>query len=256
MNIKEVEKQLSVSRSIIRFYEKEGLLKPERKENNYRDYSEQDIAALKKILVLRKLGFTVEEISSMQKGELSLSDAAYENISRLEKEIDNLKGALELTKTLSTETTSFETMDQDRLWDDITQSEQNGQEFADIFKDYLSFEMMILDNMWKYVFFHNFKKSRKKYGVPFACGTILLICVLRGLSNVFFRNESFWDGFLYPIILFAAASIILLPIFVLAKKAPKAASVVSTILLILDFSFLAFVAFLLIYGLIRSVFCG
>lgn len=67
MNIKEVEKQLSVSRSIIRFYEKEGLLKPERKENNYRDYSEQDIAALKKILVLRKLGLPLKKFHQCKK---------------------------------------------------------------------------------------------------------------------------------------------------------------------------------------------
>ena len=68
MEIKEVEKLLSVSRSNIRFYEKVGLLNPARKENNYRNYNEEDIDALKKILVLRKLGFSVEEISEMQKG--------------------------------------------------------------------------------------------------------------------------------------------------------------------------------------------
>lgn len=103
MKIKEVENLLSVSRSNIRFYEKEGLLSPEREKNNYRDYSEQDVITLKKILALRKLGFTVEEISSMQKGELSLTDAIYENISRLEKEITSLQGALEITKALSAE---------------------------------------------------------------------------------------------------------------------------------------------------------
>ena len=48
MDIKEVEKRLSVSRANIRFYEKEGLISPQRKENNYRNYSEEDIAKLKK----------------------------------------------------------------------------------------------------------------------------------------------------------------------------------------------------------------
>jgi len=89
MKIKELEEMLSVSRSNIRFYEKEGLLNPIRKENNYRNYSEQDITELKKILILRKLGFSVEEISAMQKGELSLPDAASQNIDRLEMEITN-----------------------------------------------------------------------------------------------------------------------------------------------------------------------
>lgn len=153
MKIKEVENLLSVSRSNIRFYEKEGLLNPERKANNYREYSEEDIAVLKKILVLRKLGFSVEEISLMQKGELSLAEASYENISRLEKEIASLEGALKITKSLSTENTSFETLDQERLWNDIVQSENNGQRFVDICKDYLflnSICLIICGNMYSF----------------------------------------------------------------------------------------------------------
>lgn len=253
MKIKEVENLLSVSRSNIRFYEKEGLLSPERKENNYRDYSEQDVAALKKILVLRKLGFTVEEISLMQKGELSLTDVTYDNISRLEKEITSLKGALEITKSLSKEKVSFETLNQEHLWNKITQSEHNGQEFVDICKDYLTFELNMFDNMWKNVFFHDFKKSRKKYGVPIACGILLLSCVVRGISKVVIWHESFWEGFLYPITIFAIGSIIILPIYILSKKAPRVAYVVSTILLILGISFLVLCVLLILYGIIGLI---
>lgn len=254
MKIKEVENLLSVTRSNIRFYEKEGLLSPERKENNYRNYSEQDVAALKKILVLRKLGFTVEEISSMQKGELSLTDAIYENIGRLEKEITSLQGALEITESLSAEKCTFETLDQERLWNEITRSEHNGQEFVDICKDYLMFELNIFDNMWRYVFFHDFKESRKKHGIPIACGIVLLICVVRGISRAVIWHESFWDGFLYPIILFAVGSIILLPIFILRKKAPTIASAVCTVLLTLLILFLAFCVLVALYGIIKSIF--
>lgn len=132
MEIKEVERLLSVSRSNIRFYEKAGLISPVRRENNYRDYSEQDVASLKKILVLRKLGFSVEEIAAMQKGEITLSDAARENIARLEKEIDKRKAALEMTRGISREDLSFDTIDQERLWNEITQAENKGEKFADI----------------------------------------------------------------------------------------------------------------------------
>ena len=152
MEIKEVEKLLSVSRSNIRYYKKEGLINPERKENNYRDYSESDVATLKKILILRKLGFTVDEISSMQKGEISLSQVAIENILRLEKEINDLKGALTMTKNLSNENPTFETLDQERLWNDISTAEEKGQKFADICKDCLEYEGEIFDNVWKNVF--------------------------------------------------------------------------------------------------------
>lgn len=49
MKIKEVEKQVGLAKENIRYYEKEGLIKPERTANNYREYSEQDVAQLKKI---------------------------------------------------------------------------------------------------------------------------------------------------------------------------------------------------------------
>ena len=51
MKIHELENELNISRANIRFYEKEGLLTPARKENGYRDYSDDDIAVLKKIIV-------------------------------------------------------------------------------------------------------------------------------------------------------------------------------------------------------------
>lgn len=254
MEIKEVEKMLSVSRSNIRFYEKEGLLSPERKENNYRNYSKQDVAMLKKILVLRKLGFSVEEISSMKNGEISLSEATSQNISRLEKEIEDLKGALEVTKELSLAKSSFETMDQERLWCEISKAESDGKKFADVCKDYLMFELDMFDSMWKYVFFHNFKKSRKRYGVLISCGILLLICVIRGASKLFIWHESFWSGFLYPIEIFAVGTIIILPIYILSKKAPRPASIICNILLILGIGILVLCILIILYGVIREIF--
>lgn len=48
MKIKELEELLGIPRATIRFYEKQGLIKPVRiRENEYRDYSDEDIAKLK-----------------------------------------------------------------------------------------------------------------------------------------------------------------------------------------------------------------
>ena len=49
MTVKELEARLGISRANIRFYEKEWLLRPTRRANGYRDYSEEDAAALEKI---------------------------------------------------------------------------------------------------------------------------------------------------------------------------------------------------------------
>lgn len=253
MEIKELENLLSISRFNIRFYEKQGLLTPKRSENNYRSYSEQDVAMLKKIIVLRKMGFTVEEISAMQKGDLLLTDVIDDNIARLESEIKKLKGSLETAKELSRENTTFEDLDQERYWDTINESEKSGKEFIDICKDYLAFELANFDRMWKYVFFFDFKKARKKHGALIACGIILLICLLRGVRSVI-KGESFWYSFSYPFIVFAGVSLLLLPIYILDKKAPKVAAVISTVALILIVLFLAFLILLILYAAIDSIF--
>jgi len=58
MKIKEVENQVGMTRANIRYYEQEGLLNPtSRNENNYREYSEEDVKQLQRIKILRLLGF-------------------------------------------------------------------------------------------------------------------------------------------------------------------------------------------------------
>ena len=51
MTIKEVETLLEIPRASVRFYEKEGLILPTRSSNSYRDYSEEDVANLMKIII-------------------------------------------------------------------------------------------------------------------------------------------------------------------------------------------------------------
>ena len=46
MTIKELEALTGLSRANIRFYEKEGLLSPLRRENGYREYTEEDVQTL------------------------------------------------------------------------------------------------------------------------------------------------------------------------------------------------------------------
>ncbi|MBQ4602398.1 MAG: MerR family transcriptional regulator, partial [Clostridia bacterium] len=94
MNIKEIEEILGITRANIRYYEKEGLLSVERKENKYRDYRQEDIAVLKKIIVLRKIGVTVEEIKALFEGRAELSTIIENAASRLGEDIKELKGAL------------------------------------------------------------------------------------------------------------------------------------------------------------------
>ena len=58
LNIKEVEKLTNITKQNIRYYERQGLIFPKRNpENDYREYSEQDIRQLKIIKNSTEIGY-------------------------------------------------------------------------------------------------------------------------------------------------------------------------------------------------------
>ena len=84
MTIAEVEERTGLARSNIRFYEKEGLLKPsQEKSSGYRNYSEEDVDCIQKIAFLRTLGISVEDIGKIISGKLSL----YQTVERQSKKL-------------------------------------------------------------------------------------------------------------------------------------------------------------------------
>ncbi len=75
MRIKEVEERTGLTAKAIRLYESKGLLKPAReRENDYRDYTEEDVARLKTIAILRKLDVSIAEIKEWTEGTVSEAD--------------------------------------------------------------------------------------------------------------------------------------------------------------------------------------
>lgn len=91
MKIKEVENLTGITKANIRYYEKEGLLEPERNlENNYREYSEEDIECLERIKVLRLLGVTIAEIKQLNSGKLLLENVIENRLAQIHEEEKNL----------------------------------------------------------------------------------------------------------------------------------------------------------------------
>ena len=144
MKIKELENLLSISRSNIRFYEKQGLFCPERKDNNYREYTNQDIEVLKKIIIFRKMGFTVEEIKLIQNNDLPFAEAIANAQRRIEDEIEQLNGSLKLIKQVAQENLSFDEIDIDEHLNTISESEKSGEKFVDICKDFLDLFQLVI----------------------------------------------------------------------------------------------------------------
>ena len=104
MKIGEVSETLGISVSNIRFYEKKGLIGPDRdKESKYRNYSEEDISELKQIIVLRKMGVTIEAITEILKSNVNLSDAINIQLEALNEEEKRIKASKDLCKKAMSE---------------------------------------------------------------------------------------------------------------------------------------------------------
>lgn len=67
MNIKEASDKTGISKDMIRFYEKKGLISPDRYSNDYRNYSDRDIFQLVTIKLYSELGISLDQICELMK---------------------------------------------------------------------------------------------------------------------------------------------------------------------------------------------
>ena len=134
MKIKQVEELVGITSKNIRFYENQGLLTPERAENGYREYHEQNIDALKKIKLLRKLGVSVEEIRAMLNKNISLEECLEHQIDHLEKECENLNNMQKLSHAILQKNDTIDTLKTDEWLDEMEKMEKEGVDFVDVSK--------------------------------------------------------------------------------------------------------------------------
>ena len=114
MKIKEIELRSGMDRANIRYYEKEGLLQPERTENGYREYSEKDLQQLLKVRLLRSLHFSLEDIKSLIQKKTTLSFLLKNQIRYLESETEDVLYAKSLCESIVSEGATFETLDAEK----------------------------------------------------------------------------------------------------------------------------------------------
>lgn len=121
MTIKEMEEHTGLSRSHIRFYEKEGLLSPRRNETNgYREYSEEDVKNIQKIACLRTLGISVEEIRQLADGKANLRESLRRQEDRLTKQLSEISQARMLCREILSEPQAdYENLDVERYVADL-----------------------------------------------------------------------------------------------------------------------------------------
>ena len=123
---------MGVTKKNIRFYETEGLLTPRRNsENGYRDYQDEDVAALRRIKLLRKLGVSLEEIRQMQSGAHTLGDGMRRHLITLERETKNLRQAMEVCASLQGREEPLSALDAEAVLRRLSELEQEGTTFMD-----------------------------------------------------------------------------------------------------------------------------
>lgn len=112
----EIASKAGVSQKALRLYDEKGLLKPVGfSEGNYRLYDEESLAILEKIIVLKHVGFSLEEIkdSLEKKDNESIVISLQNQVALMESKIDELSKAVKCMKSVLART------DGNPDWDDV-----------------------------------------------------------------------------------------------------------------------------------------
>ncbi|MFF3665579.1 MerR family transcriptional regulator [Microtetraspora malaysiensis] len=93
MRIGELARRTGVDEQLLRYYEKQGLLVPERSTNGYREYDEADVGAVQKIRGLLAAGLstaTIAEVSSCLRDDSLPTPACAGVVERLRGERERI----------------------------------------------------------------------------------------------------------------------------------------------------------------------
>ena len=133
MRINKVEELVGITKKNIRFYEEKGLLNPVRNaENGYREYSDEDVIALQKIKLLRKLSVPIEEILKLQQGYLTLEDCMRRHMIVLDREEENVKQKKSICKQLESSGEHLVNMDTQKYLLLMKEMEKEGVRFMNV----------------------------------------------------------------------------------------------------------------------------
>lgn len=233
MTIKEVEELLGLSRATIRFYEKENLLAPQRGGNTYREYSQDDIAVLKKIIIFRKLGFSVSEIRDFLEENVPLQELLEKNIQELQEKMNELNGAIKICKKMQGRQEDFDSFNENFYWEEIKEQEQAGNKFLEIVNDTIKVEKNIVLKFFNIIDDKgNLIKNTPEILFNIVSAFLVYAIVwyiFQGVVREEWNIKYFYRGLVQPLIMIVVYSIWEVPLFFIAKKSQKAAKIIRKI---------------------------
>lgn len=175
MRISEVAEKTGLSISNIRFYEKKGLIGPDRdKDSKYRNYTEEDLVLIKQILLFRKMDFSIETISHILNNKLTLEAAIQNQITELEEKRDSIQSSIDLCKKIAGDG-QYSSLDTDYYLSYVKEEEKKGRVFGQL-NDLLDEVSDYYDYCFWNTPFAGFAMPGTKYGK--ALSVILLAVML------------------------------------------------------------------------------
>lgn len=175
MRISEVAEKTGLSISNIRFYEKKGLIGPDRdKDSKYRNYTEEDLVLIKQILLFRKMDFSIETISHILNNKLTLEAAIQNQITELEEKRDSIQSSIDLCRKIAGDG-QYSSLDTDYYLSYVKEEEKKGRVFGQL-NDLLDEVSDYYDYCFWNTPFAGFAMPGTKYGK--ALSVILLAVML------------------------------------------------------------------------------
>ena len=142
MRIGEIAQLTGLSVSNIRFYEKKGLIGPQREDGSkYRNYTEDDLRSLKKIVLYRKMDFPIEVIQQLQNSQIDVGDAFEQQLIDLKKKEKMIQGAIGLCEKMIDDG-AYEDIDVEYYSNYVKEEESRGNIFAmvdDVIQDFADY---------------------------------------------------------------------------------------------------------------------
>lgn len=109
MNIKTVSEKTGLTKKAIKYYESEGLISPmKNNDNNYREYTDNDIVKLNLIGALRAIEIPISEIKCLVEGNKSMQEVMSDTLKKVTETINNLeKTKLIISNIINKETEDY-----------------------------------------------------------------------------------------------------------------------------------------------------
>ncbi len=178
----ELAKKLGISARTVRFYDEKGILCPVNySEAGYRIYDETSVEKLQKILMLRFLDFSLEQISDMVgEGNLDVRQSLKEQEKLLLQRIEHLERILAAVR-------QAQVLDNDSLWEKLRQIIEITQEREFVIEQYQNEE-----NLNKRINIHEYSTAEVGF-YPWMLEKLHLESGMR-ILEIGCGNAAFWKA--------------------------------------------------------------